>query len=133
MFLLPISGNRTPIALGAGEWVGRGGRFSPDGGYWPSARTGRVIASVKRSGYLWRTPRLPRSKRMSACPQRSREPCATPSGCGRLEAARARVSAAEERAVRYLRKTMKLGHRDAGSILGLSHQRVHQLEKKKAG
>jgi len=51
----------------------------------------------------------------------------------RLEAARTRVSAAEERAVRYLRKTMKLGHRDAGSILGMSHQRVHQLEKKKAG
>jgi predicted RNase H-like HicB family nuclease len=51
----------------------------------------------------------------------------------RLDAARTQVSAAEERAVRYLRKTMKLGHRDAGSILGLSHQRVHQLEKKKAG
>ena len=51
----------------------------------------------------------------------------------RLEAARTQVSAAEERAVRQLRKTMKLGHRDAGSILGLSHQRVHQLEKKKAG
>ena len=51
----------------------------------------------------------------------------------RLEVARTQVSAAEERAVRYLRKTMKLGHRDAGSILGLSHQRVHQLEKKKAG
>ena len=51
----------------------------------------------------------------------------------RLEMARTRVSAAEQRAVRYLRKTMKLGHRDAGSILGLSHQRVHQLEKKKAG
>jgi DNA-directed RNA polymerase specialized sigma subunit len=50
-----------------------------------------------------------------------------------LEAARTRVSAAEQRAVRYLRKTMKLGHRDAGSILGLSHQRVYQLEKKKAG
>ena len=51
----------------------------------------------------------------------------------RLDVARTRVSAAEQRAVRYLRKTMKLGHRDAGSILGLSHQRVHQLEKKKAG
>jgi hypothetical protein len=25
------------------------------------------------------------------------------------------------------------GNRDAGSILGLSHQRVHQLEQKKAG
>jgi len=34
----------------------------------------------------------------------------------RLEAARTRVSAAEERAVRYLRKTMTLGHRDAGAF-----------------
>jgi predicted RNase H-like HicB family nuclease len=50
-----------------------------------------------------------------------------------LETARERVSAAEQRAVRYLRQHMKLGHRDAGSILGLSHQRVHQLEKQKAG
>jgi len=50
-----------------------------------------------------------------------------------LETARGRVSAAEQRAVRYLRQRMKLGHRDAGSILGLSHQRVHQLEKQKAG
>jgi predicted RNase H-like HicB family nuclease len=50
-----------------------------------------------------------------------------------LEAARGRVSAAELRAVRYLRQHMKLGHRDAGSILGLSHQRVHQLERQKTG
>ncbi len=49
-----------------------------------------------------------------------------------LETARGRVSAAERRAVRYLRQHMKLGHRDAGSILGLSHQRVHQLEKQNA-
>jgi predicted RNase H-like HicB family nuclease len=48
----------------------------------------------------------------------------------RLEKARARVNAAELRAIRRLRTNMKLGHRDAGSILGLSHQRVHQLEKK---
>ncbi len=34
---------------------------------------------------------------------------------------------AQLRAVRALRK-MKLGHRDAGRILGLSHQRVQQLE-----
>ena len=51
----------------------------------------------------------------------------------KLETARVQVSVAEQRAVRYLRKNMKLGHRDAGSILGLSHQRVHQLEKQKAG
>ena len=50
-----------------------------------------------------------------------------------LEKARARVNAAEWRAVRRLRNSMKLGHRDAGSILGLSHQRVHQLEKKNGG
>jgi roadblock/LC7 domain-containing protein len=31
MFLLPVTGDRRPIALGAGEFVGRGGRFSPDG------------------------------------------------------------------------------------------------------
>ena len=31
MFLLPVSGDRTPIALGAGDFFGRGGRFSPDG------------------------------------------------------------------------------------------------------
>ena len=48
----------------------------------------------------------------------------------KLEKARARVNAAELRAIRRLRTSMKLGHRDAGSILGLSHQRVHQLEKK---
>jgi predicted RNase H-like HicB family nuclease len=50
-----------------------------------------------------------------------------------LEKARARVNVAEWRAVRRLRNNMKLGHRDAGSILGLSHQRVHQLEKKNGG
>jgi predicted RNase H-like HicB family nuclease len=34
----------------------------------------------------------------------------------RLEVARTRVSAAEQRAVRYLRKTVKLGHRDAAAF-----------------
>ena len=37
--------------------------------------------------------------------------------------------AAQVRAVRALRK-LRLGHRDAGRILGLSHQRVQQLEKR---
>jgi predicted RNase H-like HicB family nuclease len=36
---------------------------------------------------------------------------------------------AQLKAVRLLRK-FKLGHRDAGRLLGLSHQRVHQLEKR---
>lgn len=36
---------------------------------------------------------------------------------------------AQLRAVRALRK-LNLGHRDAGRILGLSHQRVQQLEKR---
>ena len=38
--------------------------------------------------------------------------------------------AAQVEAVRALRNRLKLGHRDAGSLLGLSHQRVHQLEKR---
>lgn len=36
-------------------------------------------------------------------------------------------------AVQVLRRTLKLGHRDAGSLLGLSHQRIHQLEKRRRG
>lgn len=38
--------------------------------------------------------------------------------------------AAQVDAVRALRHRLKLGHRDAGALLGLSHQRVHQLEKR---
>lgn len=38
--------------------------------------------------------------------------------------------AAQVDAVRVLRQKLKLGHRDAGALLGLSHQRVHQLEKR---
>jgi predicted RNase H-like HicB family nuclease len=38
--------------------------------------------------------------------------------------------AAQVVAVKTLRKTLKLGHRDAGALLGLSHQRIHQLEKR---
>jgi predicted RNase H-like HicB family nuclease len=50
----------------------------------------------------------------------------------KFERARTRAAAAERRAVDCLR-SMKLGHRDAGSILGLSHQRVHQLEHQVSG
>ena len=50
-----------------------------------------------------------------------------------LERARGRVSAVGQRAVRLLHQRTKLGHRDAGSILGLSRQRVRQLEKQKEG
>jgi hypothetical protein len=32
-------------------------------------------------------------------------------------------------ALSVLRKDMKLGHRDAGHLLGLSHQRIHQIEQ----
>lgn len=38
--------------------------------------------------------------------------------------------AAQVDAVEALRSRLKLGHRDAGALLGLSHQRVHQLEKR---
>jgi predicted RNase H-like HicB family nuclease/DNA-binding XRE family transcriptional regulator len=46
-----------------------------------------------------------------------------------LEVTRARLAEAERRAVIRLRQEAHLGHRDAGELLGLSHQRVHQLEK----
>lgn len=38
---------------------------------------------------------------------------------------------AQVKAVKTLREGLKLGHRDAGRILGLSHQRVQQLEKRR--
>lgn len=38
---------------------------------------------------------------------------------------------AQHKAVKALRR-LNLGHRDAGMLLGLSHQRVHQLEKREA-
>jgi len=52
MFLLPVSGPREPIALGAGEFVGRGGRFSPDGALlaFSSNQSGRFEIYVKEIG-----------------------------------------------------------------------------------
>jgi WD40 repeat protein len=52
MFLLPVSRDRKPIALGAGEFVGRGGRFSPDGGLlaFNSNQSGRFEIYVKEIG-----------------------------------------------------------------------------------
>jgi Tol biopolymer transport system component len=52
MFLLPVSRDRKPIALGAGEFFGRGGRFSPDGGLlaFNSNQSGRFEIYVKEIG-----------------------------------------------------------------------------------
>ena len=46
---------------------------------------------------------------------------------------RGRLATIERRAVRRLRQELRLGHRDAGAILGLSFQRILQLEKEQAG
>ena len=46
-----------------------------------------------------------------------------------LEEIGAKLPKIEKTAVLKLRKTMKLGHRDAGEILGLSFQRIYQIEK----
>jgi hypothetical protein len=52
MFLLPVSGDRKPIALGDGEFFGRGGRFSPDGRLlaFNSSQSGRFEIYVKEIG-----------------------------------------------------------------------------------
>lgn len=42
----------------------------------------------------------------------------------------ARMVTAQIDAVKVLRKKLKLGHRDAGALLGLSHQRIQQLEQR---
>ncbi len=51
---------------------------------------------------------------------------------GQLESTKQQLAEVERRAVRKLRQDAHLGHRDAGEILGLSHQRVHQLENASA-
>jgi hypothetical protein len=52
MFLLPVAGERTPVALGDGEFFGRGGRFSPDGRLlaFGSNQSGRFQIYVKELG-----------------------------------------------------------------------------------
>ena len=62
MFLLPTSGDRTPIALGAGEFFGRGGRFSPDGRLlaFNSNQSGRFEIYVKEIGATPGTASSPR-------------------------------------------------------------------------
>jgi predicted RNase H-like HicB family nuclease len=42
----------------------------------------------------------------------------------------AKMVTAQIKAVHVLRNKLKLGHRDAGALLGLSHQRVQQLERR---
>jgi hypothetical protein len=52
MFLLPVAGDRVPVALGDGEFFGRGGRFSPDGRLlaFGSNQSGRFQIYVKELG-----------------------------------------------------------------------------------
>jgi mono/diheme cytochrome c family protein len=49
MFVLPVGGDRTPIALSLDEFLGRGGRFSPDGRFlaFNSNRSGRFEIVVR--------------------------------------------------------------------------------------
>jgi Tol biopolymer transport system component len=66
MFLLPISGDRTPVALGDGEFFGRGGRFSPDGRLlaFNSNQSGRFQIYVKELGTATNPGASPASARV---------------------------------------------------------------------
>jgi hypothetical protein len=66
MFLLPVSGDRRPIGLGAGEFVGRGGRFSPDGRLlaFNSNQSGRFEIYVKEIGSVMNPGAAPASSRV---------------------------------------------------------------------
>jgi WD40 repeat protein len=66
MFLLPVSGDRKPIALGAGEFFGRGGRFSPDGRLlaFNSNQSGRFEIYVKEIGSATDPSAAPASARL---------------------------------------------------------------------
>lgn len=66
MFLLPVSGDGKPIALGAGEFFGRGGRFSPDGRLlaFNSNQSGRFQIYVKEIGAGANSGAVPGSSRV---------------------------------------------------------------------
>ena len=66
MFLLPVAGDRQPIALGAGEFFGRGGRFSPDGRLlaFNSNQSGRFQIYVKEIGAAANAGASPASSRV---------------------------------------------------------------------
>ena len=66
MFLLPISGDRTPVALGDGEFFGRGGRFSPNGRLlaFNSNQSGRFQIYVKELGAATNPSASPASARV---------------------------------------------------------------------
>ncbi|HET9360627.1 MAG TPA: DPP IV N-terminal domain-containing protein [Vicinamibacterales bacterium] len=66
MFLLPVSGERTPVALGDGEFFGRGGRFSPNGRLlaFNSNQSGRFQIYVKELGTATNPGASPASARV---------------------------------------------------------------------
>jgi hypothetical protein len=66
MFLLPVAGDRRPVALGDGEFFGRGGRFSPDGRLlaFGSNQSGRFQIYVKELGAATNPAAPPASARV---------------------------------------------------------------------
>jgi predicted RNase H-like HicB family nuclease len=55
------------------------------------------------------------------------------SACTRLELEQKAAHSATGRAVETLVRELSLSVRDAGAVLGLSHQRVHQLANRRSG
>jgi Tol biopolymer transport system component len=66
MFLLPVSGDRTLVPLGDGEFFGRGGRFSPNGRLlaFNSNQSGRFQIYVKELGTATNPGASPASARV---------------------------------------------------------------------